>query len=226
MIPGITPMGAAATAVPTITFKSNNTSNTDVAAGNTYTFSTLAIGTADVTRIVACAIQLTGGADIASVTIGGITAIRAARNFDTGVFYAIVPTGTTATVVITTGTATANNCQCSVYTILGYRSAIPAVSKNFGDASSLTVFTMANVPVPAGAVGIVSYKGTGSGTVTLTSTGSHKTITEDKDDVVETNAARSAFNYVQTQFDAELVDITQTATSARTNNAICAAFWR
>lgn len=81
------------------------TSTSNTVAGGNYTFLDRFIGTAAVDRRVVVAVA---GRDVAayptSVTIGGITATRDGGRALTGVisiWSAIVPTGTTATVVIT-----------------------------------------------------------------------------------------------------------------------------
>lgn len=93
-----------------------------------YTFSNAAIGDADANRVVAVAVfanSLLG--DFVGVTIGGITATKATSVFSSetagnaaGIFYANVPTGTTATIVITCNDE-ASRCATAVYRIIpGY----------------------------------------------------------------------------------------------------------
>lgn len=98
----------------------NTTNNQTV-----YTFNNQSIGAADADRIVAVATYAPGVAgEFVSVTIGGISATAASSvwgsNVAMGVFYANVPTGTTATIVITC-TDQASRCAAAVYRIIpGY----------------------------------------------------------------------------------------------------------
>ena len=89
------------------TFQQSNTSNTDASS---YTFTAEPIGAADANRRVVVAIgyaAASGGRTLSSVTIGGVTAsVDADPGAITGnrriyLVSAVVPTGTTANVVIT-----------------------------------------------------------------------------------------------------------------------------
>lgn len=110
-----------------------------------YTFSNVAIGDADDNRIVAVAAFANGlGGDLVGVTIGGITATRASSFFSSetagnaaGIFYANVPTGTTATVVITCPDAAAR-CATAVYRIIPGYGRIPTIGSAGDYASSIS----------------------------------------------------------------------------------------
>lgn len=87
----------------------------------TYTFSTLAIGSANAARIVLVGAVWRSGANFSSATIGGVSAtlLDEYENPSGGTtiawFYAAVPTGTTATVVVNIA-ATGNRMAVVVYT--------------------------------------------------------------------------------------------------------------
>jgi hypothetical protein len=75
-------------------------------SGTTYTWAGLDIGAADLNRQVIVGFSQYGISDVTSITVGGITAAVAAATVRTSnsfaaVYIANVPTGTTATVVVT-----------------------------------------------------------------------------------------------------------------------------
>lgn len=227
MLPGMVSIPGDNSPAPTITFKSHQSSLSNVADGGSYTFSAVAIGTATTTRIVACAIKVTNGAELASVTIGGISATKAIRNYDNGIYYAIVPTGTTADIVISVDLATSNNCSCGVYTIDGYVDSTHRYGNTNANIASHSSLTKTNVPVFKKSVGIfASGRTSSSGSVTWSSTGTHLTIVEDADNRVETNAARAFGHLTQTNYDTENVDLTITYTVASTDGTMIVAIWR
>jgi hypothetical protein len=92
---------------PTLTYKGNNTDGT---AATSYSFAGCDIGTASADRVVVvAAFGNSGGTSIVNgVTIGGIaaspivTSVAGTRFLD--LWFAVVPTGTTATIAFTTST--------------------------------------------------------------------------------------------------------------------------
>lgn len=99
-----------------------------------FTFSSINIGAADDFRtVVVCVGGFRASAilgDITSVTIGGVSAVYLLTPFNGGamlasIWAAVVPTGTTATIVVNHGNAT--TCGISVYRVVTQTSNIPTV---------------------------------------------------------------------------------------------------
>src|SRR5690606_20575856 len=113
----------------TIDFTDSASSTSDLSE---YTFSTRDIGTAAANRIVlvGIAFTVTGAADPSAVTIGGVTATKLVSQISsngayyTGIYAAPVPTGTTASVVVTIGTAAAR-CGIGIAAAYDVGSIIP-----------------------------------------------------------------------------------------------------
>jgi hypothetical protein len=109
-------------AIPTITYNGNSVDTTD---SNNYTLSGVSIGTAAYDRLVVVLVQVSGGSStfsINSVNIGGVAATAHASAGGTnqfaaiGVYSRIVPTGTTASIDVTTS-ATAGRCMVASYSL-------------------------------------------------------------------------------------------------------------
>jgi hypothetical protein len=114
----------AAAAAGALTFRSGP------AAGSGFTevtFEDVAIGDADASRVVVFGCEARLGADVAlTATIGGVSATKLEANpaaIDPVdrccLFYAVVPTGTTADVVLSCAGTNINGAQIAVYTITG-----------------------------------------------------------------------------------------------------------
>lgn len=108
-----------------------------------YTFTSRAIGAEASNRIVALAVYSSAAASTVSVTIGGITATRAAGysvsgSYDLAIYYATVPTGTTATLVVTLSDE-GGRCAIDVYRIIPGSSATTYAT--FGDLSGSASIT-------------------------------------------------------------------------------------
>jgi hypothetical protein len=126
----------------------------------TYTFSNRAIGAAAAGRIVAvCATtnaisSTTYG--ISSITIGGIAAtmaVRSSGNKNAAIAYAMVATGTTATIVVNlTGSGTPGRCGIGVFRITGYTNPAPIVASGFSDTPEPNLFVPIDVPNGAKAI--------------------------------------------------------------------------
>jgi hypothetical protein len=111
--------------------------NTGASTGSVYTFAAQAIGTAAADRYVVLGFTLIDSASsftIASVSIGGVAAtkiitqnegdtVATNANIVSGFYYANVPTGTTADVVITASEGIANSGSIGVWTVTGLTSA-------------------------------------------------------------------------------------------------------
>lgn len=110
--------------VPTIAFADSASDGSDT---STYTFSSRAIGAAAADRIVVVAAAVrddsAGGANISSLTIGGVTATRVVtvtQNFlDVGIWALRVPSGTTADIVLNIATANGDRATIGVWAITG-----------------------------------------------------------------------------------------------------------
>ncbi|MBL8713246.1 MAG: hypothetical protein JNM12_10120 [Alphaproteobacteria bacterium] len=204
---------------PTLAYQSQQSSLTNITVGNTYSFASVGIGTAAADRLVIAAVRIQGGAEIDTVTIGGVTATLAAIDFDTGIYYALVPTGTTATITVLVKTATSTSCSVGVYTLTGYINAVPYDAGNISNAASHTVLSSTwNVPLDGVLVGVSGR--TGTGTVTWSG------ASEDYDTVVETNCGRSGAQLLQTNLPAATVTIGTTYSAAATFGKIVCAVWR
>jgi len=114
----------------------------DTTDATTYTFTSRAIGSAAANRIVLAAIFVRGSPSgsfrtFSSVTIGGVTAtaitgtdlVFTNANWGRfGLFYAAVPTGTTATVVVTMSGASSQRAAIVLFAGYGISTTVPAVT--------------------------------------------------------------------------------------------------
>lgn len=149
-------------------------SNSSVTAGASFTFTSQAIGVASANRIVVLAIThgVTGGLNIPTVTIGGISAALATgSNVNSGggmyteLWYAAVPTGTTANIVITLS-GSEGRLAIGVYTITSATSAFSAANGS-GSASASTLSTTVTVPSGGYAIAVLGvHLSSAAGTVT------------------------------------------------------------
>jgi len=116
-------------------------------SSGTVTFNSVSIGAASSDRVIA--LYIGGGfsgADqyVSSVTIGGISASEAVRtnggsNFrHNSIWYATVPTGTTATIVVNASYSSTNNLLVFVSRIVDLNSTTPvATASDYTDAQSV-----------------------------------------------------------------------------------------
>lgn len=146
----------------------------DNTARTVYTFTAQAIGAVDPSpdptksRMVVVHIANAAVGTINSVTIGGITATLAAScsgtSMRTSIYYALVPTGTTADIVVTFA-AGISRCHINVWRIVGQLSNTHTDSDSpagAGDASRTIT-----IDAPAGGV-VLSGSSSGSGAATIT----------------------------------------------------------
>jgi hypothetical protein len=150
--------GPGANVLPkTIAFIGNNSNATD---GSTWTYTSQSIGTAFADRLVV--IALTGrdqnnSAVISSVTLAGNAMTKAGENATnqrayTAFFYLSVPTGTTATIVVTASAAFFGS-TIAVYA-LGNTGGLGPSSTNINSAASSTgISTTINIPAGGVAIG-------------------------------------------------------------------------
>lgn len=132
-----------------------------------YTWSGMATGTATATRY--CIVQCTGWSTsgITGVTIGGIAATLAVQtSADFGIYYALVPTGTTANVVATFSTTSGNVGQFAGWTFDNGYPGLRVISK----AVNVAANTASNVFLPTGSC-VVAFDNNVGGPYTTTWTG-------------------------------------------------------
>jgi hypothetical protein len=143
---------------------------------STYTFTSHAIGTADATRRVVVAVhwaQATNNRTLTSATIGGIAATihnqqNPANLASVAIISALVPTGTTATIVLNFS-GSADRCRVGVFRAVNEQSASPADTQVDTSFTSNALSVTLTVPNDAWVMAC-STNATGSG-ITHTWTG-------------------------------------------------------
>lgn len=153
---------------------------------------------------------------IASVTIGGAAATAAvtspSQNNPSGIYYALVPAGTSATVVVTFSAAT-TRMAVAIYTLTGCRNPAPAaVDQDYDTTTTLS----ASLARPRDAVVIAGSITSSSGTFTWTG------LTEDADTAHSGSrvaTASAAFSAADPAMAASFVNTSSGAVS------LCAAVW-
>lgn len=117
-------------------------SSVNSGSATTYTFSSQAIGTASADRVVV--VGTSGGAGntnpVSSMTIGGVSAVKAigiVNNTGTEIWYATVTSGTTASVVVNWG-GTKNRCGIGVWALTGV-TGVGATNTSTSSTATLTV---------------------------------------------------------------------------------------
>lgn len=138
----------------------------DNTAQTTYTFSSIAIGVADANRVVAVGFWWRTGADaevVSSMTIGGVTASQASGAYstradgalnNTDIWYASVPTGTTATIVVGVSGGGGSRAAISTYRII--TTTPTPTNTTFGIGAAETV-TSGTLTIPSGGAGFAMY---------------------------------------------------------------------
>lgn len=199
---------------PSVTYNNSYSSTTNASS---YTFSASAIGTADSTRLVVVVAHTNNlSASVSSMTIGGISATSAVSAGSAqlvSIWYAIVPTGTTADIVLTLG-ATSNNAVIGVYSLYHIVSTTPTTSNNLtvGGTSNAT-----NTSVKKDGIIIAGITGSTNSTTTWTN------ATENYDTAVE-STVRSGANSVLVQDNASYT--TTAVITVSGNFTQVAAAWR
>lgn len=139
--------------VPSLAFQASATA---IGSGSTYTYNSQAIGPAAANRLVIVAVhslQSAGARTISSVTVGGISATvipgttftttTAHGDYDSALYAASVPTGTTANIVVTmSGSVTGGGGGISVWAAYDL-SSTTAID---GDGAINTSGSPANIP--------------------------------------------------------------------------------
>lgn len=148
-------------ALPSVTYHSNSVIN---ATSNTFTFASQSIGTEGSRRYVVVAV-MNIGSTVTGVTIGGITATNVTGSaFDPTFYMALVPTGTTATVVVTQSASVASTVSITVWSVRNIRSATAV-------ATSTSTASPANLDLNASSNGVVialAYSGSNGATYSWT----------------------------------------------------------
>lgn len=211
--------------VPTLTFKTSSVSSSDL---DTYTFSSLSIGTASTTRLViaVCFAQndnAAAGVAPTSVTIGGVAATihvsglgTSANESSVAIASAVVPTGTTASVVVVYPDSQAR-AGVAVYTLTGYESATPIrTGSNTADAKTTASLNMVAFSTQVGVVGS-SNRFAGSTTCTWTN------ATEASDEALESSQGSASSAYLDGT--AGVVEVLSTWDQAG-DLAIAGAVWQ
>jgi hypothetical protein len=161
-------------------FSISNTANgtPSVNTGTTHTFSSLAFGDADATRIIIIATSNStnnNNGRYSSVTIGGVTATQIvtalANSADdglSGIFAAKVPSGTSGNVVITLTAGIGGNraVSCSVFAMYGKDSVSAHATNNDSATNGLLSTLSLNVPAGGAVIGTTGHIATSSVTCT------------------------------------------------------------
>lgn len=166
----------------------------DNTAQTTYTFSSIAIGVADANRVVAVGIWYRPGADsevISSITVGGVSASQVSGARSTradgalsisDIWYASVPTGTTATIVAVMGGGGPARCGISTYRIITTTPTPTGATFGIGLAETSTSGTLT---IPSGGAGFAMY----GSRMTIGSGTTWTNATKDYDVEIPVNAA-------------------------------------
>jgi hypothetical protein len=150
-LPGMGPLIFAGTPPVAVTSQASTSQNS---GATTYTFTSMAIGTAAANRYVVAAITGTGisGAEtVSTVTIGGISAVQLVSDSLNGgsnnviaLFIALVPTGTTANVVATFSVAQVR-AGAATWSVTNLLSTTPTGTNSAQSTISAAVTASANV---------------------------------------------------------------------------------
>lgn len=213
-------------AAATATYIGGTTSTTDQAS--TYTFSNHAIGPASDDRHVLVSVQSGHSAarTAPSVTIGGIAATQVGFNASSddtilcGFYIALVPTGTTANIVVTYS-GSAVRCRVDVWTITGLQSTTATDTASDDTDSSGVVSDTLDVQAKGCAFGVYSYLSTG------TPTAAWAGLTEQFDGNLEASQyGTSAFDNFATAQSGMTVSVTITNPGTLTKPAFLAVAMR
>lgn len=170
IIPGFPTFTAGDGPPPTFTYNGVRTSTSD---STSYSFTSTPIGTASANRLVVLCISTGNNVLedplVTGVTVGGIAAERITNipGYWTAceTWAVSIPTGTTATVVVTCSTGTLR-CAVFSYSLYGLRSTTPRAINTFGGENTATGTTP--VLAPSGGIVIAHACATQAGTTTAT----------------------------------------------------------
>jgi hypothetical protein len=147
-----------------VTGVSTDTSVDDAASSTTTTFTNQAIGTASATRIVVVGIGVYMGGDndpITSVTVGGVGLTQVAAigdpDWPIDMWAGNIPTGTTADIAVTTGTAVQTNIGIGVAAIDNVNPTATDFCGKVARGGEGTPYTTTTpLTVPTGGIGVVT----------------------------------------------------------------------
>lgn len=202
---------------------------TKTADATSFTFGGASIGVPNAERMVVVAWQgLTTALPSWSATIGGIgcTELGGDAYFLNGaaggVFYAKVPTGNTADIVLNFSGNTFINCSIQVYSFNTKATGRVDQVQKLSGSSDLVTYAMNNVQCKAGGVVIYSHAGASTKSRSSTWNGVDSAV-ETYDSTVETR--RGSSGYVLTTEDSTARDLTCTvASGGDRGEAQCVSF--
>jgi hypothetical protein len=203
--------GAGSGAPPGIFYMGSQTDNTDT---STYTFTDFAVGEdGPLRRIYVCTHSKGTAHTASSMTIGGISAELARQstssNIHTSQWFAEVPTGTTATIVVTLSTS-AQACTVSVYKTLAEYMLIDMVDPAGGIS---TTSVASNIKVRIGGFLLSSICENLNATGSYSWTGADTPVT-DYSNVLESGHRAIAGSIYPFTADSNTDDLTYTGSSA------------
>lgn len=217
-----------------------NTQTSDTTDASSYTFTNVAISTASANRLVVVVVGTgfsTGGASdqfVSSVTIGGVPATIAvqSQSFNTvaggfgttAIAYANIPTGTTASIVVTTqiGALRCNVATYSLYNLLRYT---PISTDGFTGSVGNSTNTNTNTDQVTTEIGSIVISGAQSTSPTTGSDYAWTGLDEDFDIVLETARRYSAASRKVNQKTTYSVTATRTGVTPNYFN-MATASWR
>lgn len=135
----------------TVTYTGTNS----ITTAPPFTWTAQPIGAAAADRLVAVALMYAATGAVSSVTIGGIAATKVAGTVSgvalSEIWVAAVPTGTTANIVVNSGTVLTARFAVSIYAIYGAASATPvATGTSTANPGAATLACTANCAVIGG----------------------------------------------------------------------------
>ena len=190
----------------------------DTSDATTYTFTSKAFGAAATGRLVVVALQtLSTIGGISATIIGTATANNGSVFISTALAYAVVPTGTTATVAATWSTSTFR-CYLGVWSAYGVSSSTPTTSAT----SAANPSVMSSINVSAGGIAIGAsniFDVGGTGTFTWTN------LTKDYD--ADGEGSNEQYSGASAAFASAQTGISITATPSAADRCCgIAASWR
>ncbi len=183
-----------------------------------YTFSSVDIGTASSDRLIIAIVHVVAvGGTITNLTIAGVSAARQIintnANIKVAIYTALVPTGTTGTISVTTDVA-ATNITISTYTLKNYNSSAP---ENVATATGTPTATINLTFGSNGAVVAGSISGSASTTTSWSSP-----LVENYDIEIEDRPRSGAS---ASGLPAQTLSVSATVTPS-SNSELVAAAWR
>jgi hypothetical protein len=140
-------------------------SNPASVVGTVSTYSNIFVGPESADRILVASIISSGASSsfISGVTIGGVAATRRAGRtsgdfVQADIWSAIVPTGTSVNVVVTTNSGS-NGSQLWIHTVYGYNNTNWVGATDFQASNASTALMDATLTFPANSIGIAIYNG-------------------------------------------------------------------